>query len=357
MSDGKTYEMLWDCQFCGTKHNLGLTHRFCPNCGSAQNPDSRYYPSDEDKIEVHDHEYVGVDVTCPACNELNSAAAEFCGQCGSPLTEGARAKTAEAEMREEGGQFASSGSRDLVKEQFDAEMQRIGVTKPKRNEVSKVGVGIAAVVIAAVIAVIIGIVALVTAKFESTLIVTGHEWERSIDIEEYQNFSERSWRDSRPSGDNVSMRSNSCTQEQRGTRRVEDGETCRTVREDQGDGTFRERQQCETNYRDEPVYDDMCTWTGQRWESDRTLEESGTLNETPTWPEVSLNCENQTRVGCERISSQEEHYWVLYEDDDDKDYQCDFAQSEWASIEVESTWVAQVGRFVTSIECDSLQRQ
>ncbi|MDQ7024021.1 MAG: zinc ribbon domain-containing protein, partial [Anaerolineae bacterium] len=84
MSEGKTYEMLWDCQFCGTKRNLGLTHRFCPNCGAPQNPDARYYPSDEDKIEVRDHEYVGVDVTCPACGELNSAAAEFCGQCGSP---------------------------------------------------------------------------------------------------------------------------------------------------------------------------------------------------------------------------------------------------------------------------------
>ena len=112
MSDGKVYEMLWDCEYCGTKGNLGLTHRFCPNCGAPQNPDSRYYPSDEEKVEVHDHRYVGVDVTCPACNELNSAAAEFCGQCGSPLTEGAKARTLEAQVRHEGERFESSGSRD-----------------------------------------------------------------------------------------------------------------------------------------------------------------------------------------------------------------------------------------------------
>ncbi len=116
MSDSNVYEMLWDCQFCGAKGNLGLSHRFCPNCGAPQNPDSRYYPSDEEKVAVHDHVFVGVDVTCPACNELNSAAAEFCGQCGSPLTEGARAKTLSSETASAGQAFQSSGSRDVVKE-------------------------------------------------------------------------------------------------------------------------------------------------------------------------------------------------------------------------------------------------
>ena len=78
----------------------------------------------------------------------------------------------------------------------------------------------------------------------------------------------------------------SCRQEQRSTRRVPDGQECRTVRRDQGDGTFREERQCETKYRDEPVYDDKCTWSGQRWESDRTEEVSGGLSDTPVWPDV-----------------------------------------------------------------------
>ena len=31
--DEPVYEMLWDCGYCGHKKLLGLTHRFCANCG------------------------------------------------------------------------------------------------------------------------------------------------------------------------------------------------------------------------------------------------------------------------------------------------------------------------------------
>jgi hypothetical protein len=355
MSDGKTYQMLWDCQFCGTNGNLGLTHRFCPSCGAPQNPDSRYYPSDEDKIEVENHQFVGVDVTCPACGELNGAASEFCGQCGSPLTEGVKARTLEAQSMGVGNSFASSGSRDVIKEKFDAEMQRVGILpsseKPKRGGFSPMVMGILAIVVVLIGAAIY----LFTAKVESTLVVTGHEWERSIDIQEYQNFTDRSWRDSRPAGDNVSMRSGSCRQEQRSTRRVADGQECRTVRSDQGDGTFRERQECETRYREEPVYDDMCTWEGQRWTNVQAASASTALGAAPFWPEANLNCENQSRVGCQRESGRNEDYRVLYRDDEGKEYRCEFTEQEWDAIELESVWTAQVGRFVTNLDCDSLQ--
>jgi hypothetical protein len=33
---GKTYEMLWDCRYCGTKKLLGKTHRQGPECGGEQ---------------------------------------------------------------------------------------------------------------------------------------------------------------------------------------------------------------------------------------------------------------------------------------------------------------------------------
>jgi len=32
----KTYEMLWDCRYCGTKKLLGKTHRHCLECGGAK---------------------------------------------------------------------------------------------------------------------------------------------------------------------------------------------------------------------------------------------------------------------------------------------------------------------------------
>ena len=48
----RTYEMLWNCQFCGTKKLLAKTHKHCPNCGGAQDPRWRFFPSDAEKVAV-----------------------------------------------------------------------------------------------------------------------------------------------------------------------------------------------------------------------------------------------------------------------------------------------------------------
>ncbi|MEL6309279.1 MAG: zinc ribbon domain-containing protein [Chloroflexota bacterium] len=359
MSDGKTYEMLWDCQFCGTKGNLGLTHRYCHTCGAPQNPDSRYFPSDADKVAVEDHEFVGADVTCPACNELNSAASDFCTQCGSPLTEGARAKTVGAESRAAHESFASSGSRDVTKEKFDAQMQAIGVQQPATAKKKRGGLNLRGMaLIGLILAIVGGAIALFNWTETVDLLVTDHEWERTIYVQEYDNFTVSSWRDSRPSGDNVTMRTGSCRQEQRSTRRVADGETCRTVRSDNGDGTFSERQECTTNYREEPVYDDMCTWTGFRWEDSDSFSTSGDLSDPPYWADVDLNCEGQRREGCERIDRRTENYAVIYETvGSNNTSRCTFNQSEWENIPLESTWSAQARVVDGAVQCDTLTRR
>src|SRR5690606_34912595 len=106
-----------------------------------------------------------------------------------------------------------------------------------------------------------------------TVIATGHSWEREIRVDEYRNFSIQDWDDSRPAGDNVVR--GLCTQKQRSTRQVPDGQECTSRRVDQGDGTFRTEQDCRTKYRSEPVYDDWCTWSGQRWEYSRSISTSG----------------------------------------------------------------------------------
>ncbi|GAB5490851.1 MAG: hypothetical protein Phog2KO_10660 [Phototrophicaceae bacterium] len=357
MSDGKVYEMLWDCQFCGAKGNLGLTHRFCANCGAPQNPDSRYYPSDEEKVAVHDHKFVGVDVTCPACNELNSAEAEFCGQCGSPLTEGARARTLSAETAGVGQEFQSSGSRDIVKEKFDAQMlSATGQSDDKKKRgTSKKTIFMVLGIVALIIS---GIVGALNINKDVTVIVTDHEWERSISIQEYDDFTASSWQDSRPAGDNVTMIAGSCQRQQRSTRRVADGETCRSVRTDNGDGTFSQRQQCTTNYRDEPVYDQMCRWEGFRWEDSRTETTSGDLDDKPYWEDIDLDCEGQSRVGCEREDGRSESYEVLYDNtEDDSSYRCSFPQEQWEDIPVESLWNGQARAVGNTLLCDTLERQ
>src|SRR5713226_6822330 len=87
------FQMLWDCRFCGTKKLLAVDMRHCPNCGAAQDPQWRYFPSDADKKTLSDlhYKYAGVDIICPFCGQPNSAAAKFCKDCGGDLT---NAKTA-----------------------------------------------------------------------------------------------------------------------------------------------------------------------------------------------------------------------------------------------------------------------
>ena len=84
----KTYEMLWSCEYCGAKKLLGKTHRHCPECGAAQDPARRYFPSEEEKVAVEDHVFVGADVHCPACKAPMSKAAKHCAECGAPLEGG-----------------------------------------------------------------------------------------------------------------------------------------------------------------------------------------------------------------------------------------------------------------------------
>lgn len=335
----EVYEMQWDCQFCGTTKLLGKTHRFCPNCGAPQDPKSRYYPSDEEKVAVQDHVFVGADKVCGSCSTLNSASSEFCQNCGAPLTDAVGVGALEAQSAEDGVAFVNSGSRDVVRERHEAEMMRVGVMKNKNDA----GTNWKAIgIVGGIIAVIA--VALFAAFFwkkEATVVAESHSWEREILIEEYVSFTEQAWWDTAPYGDDVIR--GMCVSRERSTRRVPDGETCSNVRVDQGDGTYRQERQCETKYRSEPVYDDWCTFTGKRWEYERSVTTSGdSISDTPKWGDISLNCDNRRSIGCEREAERIEKYHVQFVGDKDVKYVCDFPQAQWETIKIESVWTVQV---------------
>lgn len=349
MGNEKVYEMLWDCKFCGTKKLLGKTHRFCPNCGAAQDPNTRYFPSDAEKVAVEDHEYFGEDKICPACGALNSARAEFCVQCGSPLTAAARARRLADQARAEHEVFESSGSRDLVKEQFDAEMQRVGVQpKPgtKRGGLSPLAIGLVAVGALAVI----GILVALFWKQDTTVYVTGHTWERVIQIEQYGPQPDSAWCDSLPAGAySITRRT-----EQRSVRQVPDGQDCRVVRSDRGDGTFTERTECTPRYRQEPVYDERCYFTVDRWTYARDVRAHGdSLDDAPIWPDTRIQ-RTGTCIGCEREGRRSETYRVSLRTGDST-YVCDVPLERWRAMPVESTWKVAVGVITRQPDCRSLE--
>jgi hypothetical protein len=351
--DAGTYEMLWDCQYCGTTRLLGITHRFCPNCGAAQDPDSRYYPAEDEAIAVEDHVYVGADVTCPSCDALNAGSAEFCGTCGAPLTDAARASRLAAEARAEGQKFASSGSRDVIKEKYEAEMTRVGV-RPQARQAQRPSWQ-PLVIVLLLVAVCGGVLFSLLATSDTSVMVTGHSWAREIRIEEYGPVQDGAWCDSVPGGAYNISRSRRVHH----TNQIPDGEVCQTVRIDNGDGTFRQERQCQTRYREEPVYADYCQYLINRWVGTRSVTAEGeSLRDAPHWPDVRLACANTMQVGCEREAGRYEGYVLHFQSADDrsKTFECPVDYSVWQSAPLESRWTLAIGSVMGDARCESLQR-
>jgi hypothetical protein len=342
------YEMIWDCKFCGSTNLPAKTHKFCPNCGAAQDPDTRRFPSDEEKIAVQNYIARGADLICASCGTPNAGDSKFCQQCGAPLENATRAQTVGSERKREGEKFERGAQRNVDQERFESEMQRVGLspTGEKRgsNRTMYIILGVVALMIVAILVALFW-------KRESTAYVAGHEWERAIAIEEFSQVDDQAWCDSMPSDAySVSRR-----REQRSTRRVQDGESCEIERVDQGDGTFREQRVCSPTYREEPVYDDRCYFTVDRWVTVDTVTASGmSLADAPVWPQTNLrrsgNC-----LGCQREGGRDEAY-ILVLQIGDQQHRCEVSFSDWQNAAVESTWTLQVSVVTGQPDCGSLER-
>jgi hypothetical protein len=336
--DAKTYEMLWDCKFCGTKKLLGKTHRFCPNCGAQQDPAARYFPADEDKVAVQDHVYYGADKMCPACKTPNSAQAEFCGNCGSPLDKAAAAQ--------------------LMGERRKAETETFSESKPGVQPVAaataapKASGGSSRLwIILAVIGLLAcgGILFAMFSTRSATIVVAGHRWEREIRINTLQSLNGRGSCDSLPANAyNVETR-----REQVDTRSVPDGETCQNVQIDQGDGTFREERQCQTVYRDEPVYGDVCYYNYNQWVYDRSVTTDGDKAVQPYWAEASI--QSGTCLGCEQEAGRDEAYYLVFTGEGGNTFECEVSKEVWDSTPVERSFQVEVGTVTRDFRCDTLQ--
>jgi hypothetical protein len=238
----KTYEMLWDCKYCGQKKLLGVTHRFCASCGAPQDAAARYFPSDEEKVAVQDHQFVGADLRCPACGSWNSRSANCCTQCGGPIAAGQEARVRADQVRREGERFGGESIQDARRD-FAPPPGTAALQAQKK------GPGVLIAVLAAAGLVVVGLVAaLVFWKKAATLEVAGHTWERTVDIEVFGPVRKSAWCDELPSG----ARELGRHKEKRSTKKIPDGEDCQTRRKDQGDGTFKEIRECKPKYRESP---------------------------------------------------------------------------------------------------------
>jgi hypothetical protein len=258
------FEMLWDCEFCDARGLLGKSQRYCANCGGPQNPAKRYFPKEGEELRVDGHLYEGADRTCPACSAPQSAKAKNCTHCGSVL-DGA------AEVR------------------GVMEAPAAAPAKPRRRR------RILPYVVLAIALLAVAIWWRCIRTREAEVTVTGHRWERMISVEEFNERQEEAWRNEVP----VEASFPVCTERQRSTRKIEDGEDCRTERRDKKDGTFEQVKKCTPRYRSEPVMDSWCRFSARRWKAVGDVKASGT-GTSPAWPTNAPPADTRAALGAAR---------------------------------------------------------
>lgn len=341
----KVYEMQWDCKFCGTKKLLGKTHRYCPNCGAQQDPTWRYFPSDSEKVAVQDHVFVGADKICSACKSLNSAKAEFCGNCGSPMTKAAQAQSVGERIQDEGVAFETENLKERKKgEQFPGL-----APNPKPQAAPKKSNRLWVALLILIPLIIGGVIFAFTRTTTSNAFVTGFRWERAITVETLSPVPSNSLCTNMPlDAYGVDRR-----YEQVGSHQEPDGETCRNRQIDQGDGTFREEQVCETNYKSVPDYDYVCYYTINRWINTRAATSQGDKSLAPFWADPNLR--SGSCLGCERESGRDEDYYLIFKGDGDPTFECAVPLDQWDKTRLESAFTIQIGTILKNIRCDTLK--
>jgi hypothetical protein len=313
-----TYQMLWDCPFCGTDKLLGLDHRHCPSCGAAQDEDTRYFPTEQDRVPVQDHRYHGVDVDCPSCSTPNAKLANNCVNCGSALAEAEAVHTVD-------------------------EPKKAASPRPARK---KGGLNLGTFILLGIALVGAYIVINTCSTTQVELTAQGRSWQRTIQIERLQDVQLGDWCDRMPADAGKSIRE----QRVRNQEQVPDGEVCTQEQRDNGDGTFTAFEDCHPKFKSVDVRDDWCRWKGTEWRVSRAEKAQG--SSAPTWPDPKINKPGEC-LGCEREGSRTEVYSVDLSGPDGSTT-CSLSEDAWARFETGSRWISEAGALSGNVRCDSL---
>jgi hypothetical protein len=344
MASERAYEMLWDCGYCGAKKLLGKSQKFCPQCGAPQDANARYFPDAADKVEAVGHRYQGADKICPACQSPNGALAEFCGRCGAPLSDAARAKQLQDQVRADDAKFAASLS---LRKQEAEQRRNLAQPQPVPTAANKRG----ALWLAVALGVIGIIVGLLFWTKQEAVVATGHYWRQTIQIERFGPVAESAWCEAVPLGAYGVSRH----PEIRSYQQVPDGQECQMRRVDRGDGTFTEQRECQPKYRSEPVYDQRCDYRIDRWSPSRTAVAEG-HDLAPRWPQTGIAGGGRQCQGCEREGQRGADYELLLKDQaSGREYRCGLPLERWRGIAERSRWTLEVGAVDKQPRCGSLR--
>lgn len=406
----ETFEMLWDCPACRTKKLLGITHRFCPGCGHQQDHERRYFPKPGERTPTR-YRGFNPDKVCSHCGNACGSNDANCFGCGASLS-GTKQVHVRPSIPGDAGETGAHARADHEARKAARRAEQIaGASAPGVARAARVAAASAADAERRASAPpraerprpqaslrdlypdanitpprrfqpepyhwVVGVFLLLAAflatcvlwKRDATLEVTGHHWERAVEVERFVAVNDRDWCTSKPiDAYNVSRRS-----ELHHTDRIPDGQDCRTVQgsctescsnRDNGNGSGSRvctkscspaRRECTTRYRSEPVYAQRCYYTVDRWRTNRTAHASGSsLSPDPAWPSPTYrDCTGV--LGCERLGARSAIYEVHLVEPGKKDHQCEFTQPKWASFSVGQVLEGEVGVMSGSLDCDSLR--
>jgi hypothetical protein len=139
----------------------------------------------------------------------------------------------------------------------------------------------------------------------------------------------------------------------RSTRQVADGQTCRTVRRDNGDGTYSQRRQCQTKYRSEPIYGNRCDFVVNTWRYSRSATSTGANLETPVvW--AAANLKTGSVLGAEREAGRSEKYTLQFAGGNVKPFTCDVPETQWRASSIGVQFGLKVGQALGNAQCATL---
>lgn len=318
------FEMLWDCEFCGTKGLLGKSQRCCPECGGKQNADKRYFPPEGQEAMIQGHKYEGSDRYCPACNNPQGAAGKNCTNCGSAMDGSAEVKGVQAP---------------------------VAPPPPKKSKLWIIIVVIA--VVGAIIGIVLGVKHCNRTKDASAKVIA-HAWERTVPIQEYKDVREEAWRNEIP---NDASGVTTCHQAERSRRQIEDGEDCHKERKDKKDGTGEMINVCKKKYRSEPVMDDKCSYTVKRWkEIDKKVASGAGMNLTdpPNLDKEASAPGMQGMVGARRLGPKQDTFYLDLDvpGADPQKQRCEVKAEAWKKFADNAAAVVQVLAKNGKVDCD-----
>lgn len=363
------HERLWDCNYCGTKRNLGR-YKFCPAC-SAPRGNVTFYKNTQSDDRVTDQNLLtlasdGPDQKCPHCQQDNGGSAKYCGHCGGSMDGSEFRPVIEQKLNE----IPTSGDIIPTKSRVEPVTQPY-TSSPKLRPTSAKSFATlhqegfdwsswivpGSVVLAAIALIAFLAIWLQTRTVE--VVPTGFSWSRSIEIQIFKEITESGW--TKPSD----ARNARSVKKFHHNDKVEDGTEPYTVTtsKQEADGTevcgerdlgngFSEDVYCtkyktvttteikyRTKYKDVPVEKDWYTYEVDRWVFSRSIDTSG-ADQKPLWGTFVLGAK-------ERESGRTEHYSTSFSSPDGKtDYKTlELDQSIWSTLRLKQKIKAQVNPF------------